>query len=203
MKTRDSSYKQKISTFVSTPRSRSNSTTMRVKTLAAVMAVISLMRKASSQYGPDPAGVPEQFLCGWRMLAFNASTSIRPDAGRLISDALELEKYCKTAPPASLLNPSKANKALKTAPTLLMASSEDAFTVYVSVDGQDSWPGTAAKPKRTIQAGIDATRNSKASAAGRARRVVINGGTYFLREPIKLMEGDDFLTSWCFLLLSP
>ena len=135
---------------------------------------------AFGQYGPDPEGVPDSFLCGWRMLVYNASIERRPDAARIVRDALQLPKYCNETP---IPDPNRSSVPPS-------QPSEGLPTVHVSLRGKDSWPGTAAKPKRTIQAGVDATTGMK----GR-KRVLLESGTYYLSEPVKLKGGlHDFLT---------
>ena len=83
---------------------------------------------ALAQYGPDPDGVPADFLCGWRKLALSYSSALRPDAAGLVHDALELHKYCNGTVPrpddASLpavFPPRFASPAAAAKPTPLFA----------------------------------------------------------------------------------
>eukprot|EP00966_Prymnesium_polylepis_P286538 6618895-Prymnesium_polylepis.1 len=56
--------------------------------------MISLAPLLLAQYGPDPPGVPTSFKCGWRQLAFEYGTELRPDASALLTEALQLPAYC-------------------------------------------------------------------------------------------------------------
>ena len=81
----------------------------------------------------------------------------------------------------------------------LSASVEAApTTIYVSVDGNDSWTGTCAKPAqgdgpfRTLERARDAIRQRKAAGGLAAGGVVVEvaGGTYCLDKPFELTASD-------------
>eukprot|EP01063_Lacrimia_lanifica_P022202 TRINITY_DN29866_c0_g1_i1.p1 TRINITY_DN29866_c0_g1~~TRINITY_DN29866_c0_g1_i1.p1 ORF type:complete len:828 (+),score=233.01 TRINITY_DN29866_c0_g1_i1:46-2529(+) len=119
---------------------------------------------AGGGFGPDPTGVPQEFLCAWRELVYNRSMMLRPDAHRAVTDALELTKYCRGRVPPPPPSP------LRT----ITASMEDGVSVYVDgTSGDDANPGTAARPMKTIQAAVDARVAGKTA-------VVVRAGTYYV-----------------------
>lgn len=63
---------------------------------------------------------------------------------------------------------------------------------YVSVDGDDANPGTAARPFATVARARDAVRELRARAPARTQPVVVRvgAGTYFLKEPLVFSPED-------------
>ena len=59
---------------------------------------------------------------------------------------------------------------------------------FVAVDGNDTYPGTPERPKRTIAAGV-----ARAAELGR-RKVYVAGGTY--RETVRVIDGVSILGSY-------
>lgn len=51
---------------------------------------------------------------------------------------------------------------------------------YVATNGNDSWPGTLAQPFRTVDHARIAVESLKTRVSGRAIRVLVRGGTYYL-----------------------
>ena len=63
-----------------------------------------------------------------------------------------------------------------------MAASNTSPTAdfYVATNGNDTWPGTLAQPFRTVDRARVAVQGLKAHVSGRAIRVLIRNGTYYL-----------------------
>ena len=55
---------------------------------------VALLALCSAQYGPDPPGLPDDVKCGWRQLAYEYGTKLRPDAAHELSAALDLKSFC-------------------------------------------------------------------------------------------------------------
>jgi len=64
-------------------------------------------------------------------------------------------------------------------------------TVHVAPAGNDTWPGTQARPVATLQAARDAARKT---APDKPRRILIQPGEYFLDTPLVLDARDSGLT---------
>ena len=62
-----------------------------------------------------------------------------------------------------------------------------AKALFVAPNGNDAWPGTKAKPLATLQAARDAARKLP---PGEPRRIVVEAGQHFLREPLVLSPED-------------
>ena len=152
-----------------------------------LVASASLCSAQIVPFGPDPPGVPSDFLCEWRNNVLNYSTKIRPDAKQLVYDALAINQYCNgtTNRPSDLETPTIFPPALQTI-------SDDSRTLYVDgTNGADSNPGTADKPFKTIQPAVEASR----TFSGNDRKtVVIKEGTYYLTGPLELAPADSSLT---------
>lgn len=65
---------------------------------------------------------------------------------------------------------------------------------FVSPTGNDSHPGTRAKPFRTIQSGVEAFRKAGVVARGDKKILTLAGGVYELAQPLVLGEKDSGLT---------
>ncbi len=61
--------------------------------------------------------------------------------------------------------------------------------LYVAPHGNDSWPGTEAKPLKTLRAARDMIRAKKLRNSGPIH-VVVGGGVYYLDEPLEFQAGD-------------
>jgi hypothetical protein len=106
---------------------------MKVATVA--LGLVATADHAAAQgYGPDPAGLPADFMCEWRKLAFNYSSVLRPDSAAMVHDALQLTEYCNGTVP----RPSEASLPAvfppKTPPV-------DGAVVVDGTNGSDSNPG--------------------------------------------------------------
>jgi len=64
-----------------------------------------------------------------------------------------------------------------------------ASSIYVSVTGDDNNPGTKAAPKRTVVAGLAATRSLAAP-----KWLLLGDGTYYLEATLQLDARDSGLT---------
>lgn len=147
------------------------------------------------QYGPDPSGVPDDFMCAWRQLALNYSTKLRPDSATLVFDALGLESMCP-----NMTRPDPRYLPRDFPP---MASKEDvqrdletppSNAVYVDGSkGSDNAAGTVTAPLKTLAAAVAKTRSSK----GALDTIIVREGVYrFTRisGPLSLTEQDSHLT---------
>ena len=139
-----------------------------------------------AQYGPDPTGVPADFMCGWRTLVFNVSTVIRPDAEMLVYDALQLGRYCSNAArpvtqplpwPTAFWNKHQSSSGS----TKSLPFPHSNTDIYVDCDhGSDSNSGTKALPLKTLQKGVDKGRQSSPGN----RSVFVRKGTCYLQQPL-------------------
>jgi hypothetical protein len=150
------------------------------------MALSSLIAAASAQYGPDPKGVPADFMCGWRQLSYDYATSLRPDDAALISEALELGTYCGTGSSVA-----RVAERRFVVPTASMAPADpDVPVLFVdAARGSDAADGSSEHPLRNIQTAIERGRGTAA-----ARRVVVRTGTHYLPAPLQLTAADSNLT---------
>ncbi len=79
------------------------------------------------------------------------------------------------------------------------AASVEAGTVFVAVNGNDSWSGLSSKPNADRTDGPLATLDAACRAArkhvsGEPGKVVVQAGQYFLDEPLSLTAADSGLT---------
>ena len=135
--------------------------------------LLSLCGIAAGQgYGPDPAGVPADFLCEWRQLAYSYSNTLRPDAAALVYDALEMPKYCNGThrPDESTLPVVFPPKVAPGAGSIL----------YVDpTKGSDANQGTLESPLQHIQTAVDRHPGT----------IVLREGTYFIgSKPIEVTQ---------------
>jgi len=157
-----------------------------VLTLAATTGPTLLGTLAQDAgYGPDPDGVPADFLCEWRKLAFEYSSHLRPDSGAMVHDALELTKYCNGTVP----RPSESDLPKVFPPK---TTHVDGALVVDGSTGDDSNPGTVEKPLKTIGAAVSLARH--AAAGSPAKTVEVRAGTYYMTTPLHLTEADSGLT---------
>lgn len=142
---------------------------------------------SAAQYGPDPTGVPAEFMCGWRQLALQYGQTLRPDAAPLLEDALRIDSYCAKK---DLLSRKTSDAVGSKASWKRDHGGADAAKV-VYVDGQhgaDDAPGTKSQPLRSIQAAIGRARQMRG-----ARSVIIRAGTYYT-PALELTAADSGLT---------
>jgi hypothetical protein len=145
-------------------------------------ALAAVCSAATAQYLPDVAGVPIEFACAWRKLAFEYSAGIAPSFDRAtVHDALMLGALCNDTRPAQAAAP--AAPVPPRSPARRAPAGESA--IYVATDGDDAAAGTAAAPKRTVGAGLLATR---ALAAPKA--LLIGAGTYYLGVTLEFTPAD-------------
>ena len=145
--------------------------------------VDEVLKAAPRGYAPTPPGVPIEFECAWRNYAYEYGQAINDNVDKLeLFNALMLASLCnKTAP---------ASAAAATSHTTSYTPNA-ANTIYVATDGNDANPGTTAeKPKRTVAAGVVASR---AFGAG-PKTVSIAAGTYYLAATVELAAADSDLT---------
>ena len=130
----------------------------------------------------DPSGVPLKFSCAYRAFAAEFAAQLLPAADpTLVFDALQLDALCNRTRP---LRP-----VARGAPPLAQRA-EASPTIYVATSGDDGAVGTVAAPKRTIAAGLAATR---ALPAG-PKVLRIGSGTYHLEATLNLTSADSHLT---------
>lgn len=85
--------------------------------------------------------------------------------------------------------------------TLLIASSLQAADIYVATDGSDRWSGTLARPNAsatdgpvaTLRTALEITRQARARSPQATPRIVVEGGSYFLDQPLLLTAADSGL----------
>lgn len=65
--------------------------------------------------------------------------------------------------------------------------------LYVSTTGSDAAPGTKDQPLATLERARDLAREAH-KAAGAPQRVILRGGSYFLKQPLVLAPEDSGLT---------
>eukprot|EP00750_Incisomonas_marina_P033658 INCI9923.3.p1 GENE.INCI9923.3~~INCI9923.3.p1 ORF type:complete len:923 (-),score=130.23 INCI9923.3:2785-5553(-) len=151
--------------------------------LSATVSSATLAVELTDGYGPDPDGVPADFLCEWRKVAFNYSTQLRPDSGAMVYDALQLDAYCTGQ--SAIPRPNEASLPQVFPPKTTHVAGA------VVVDGQhgdDSNPGTVAQPLKTVAAGVAKARGTA------AKTVELRAGTYYLGGAVSLTEDDSGLT---------
>jgi hypothetical protein len=137
----------------------------------------------AAAYTPDPSGVPTDFICAYREYAAEYAARLVTRANfdqKIVFDALMLGALCNKTfvdPVRSDLDGLPANET------------ENAATIYVSVDGDDTNPGTQDKPMKTVGAGVVATRK----LAGPAKTLSVGAGTYYLTSTLVLTDKDENL----------
>ena len=153
------------------------------------LAVIPLL----GQYGPDPAGIPASFKCGWRKLAFEYGSALRPDATALIRDALDLQSYCGLSNMITTEGTAVHEPEGTSAPLDVTAAANPAQptgnVVFVNgLHGDDSAEGSDSHPLRTVQEGVRRMRQVKGP-----RSVIVRAGTYY-GPLLELTPADSELT---------
>eukprot|EP00947_MAST-08B_sp_MAST-8B-sp1_P004183 g4183.t1 len=135
-------------------------------------------------------------MCGWRKLAYNYSTKLRPDSAALVHDALSIPKYCGSSSTSSSSSsssspPVRPADASSPFPPLHELPDETTTTIYVDgTHGKDTNLGTKSSPLKTIQAAVD---HHAAGAAAKAT-IIIRAGTYYLSSPVTLSTKSSGLT---------
>ena len=149
----------------------------------ALLPLLALSAGAASQYPPYPSGVPASFDCAWRELALEYATRIREDSRDKVFDALQLKTLCN----ASDLDRS-SSKSDKVFPPSL-PTPEEGTNIFVDWSaGSDENPGTQDKPKKTIQAAVQASRQATKPVA-----ILLRNGTHYLSDTIHLGADDSGL----------
>jgi hypothetical protein len=102
-----------------------------------------------------PQGVPADFECGWRALAYQYAQTLQPfrsaESFAAIHDGLELASLCNQTFKAPLGSPPP--------PAASLAPRFSASTLYVdAVNGNDANSGTEASPLQHIAAAVTAAR---------------------------------------------
>lgn len=72
--------------------------------LPVILLVATFCAVCDAQYGPDPDGVPPDFLCGWRQLAYNHSVRLRPDSVKCSARFLQQAPVTHTLPLATMMD---------------------------------------------------------------------------------------------------
>jgi hypothetical protein len=135
-------------------------------------------------YTPDPDGVPIDFICAYREYAAEFAARLRPDFDQtIVFDALMLGSLCNKTY-SDIARPASAE------PAIVRENPRPAdSTIYVAVSGDDSNPGTEAKPMKTVGAGLVASRK----IPGPAKTLSVGPGTYYLTSTLTLTDKDEGL----------
>ena len=117
----------------------------------------ALSAAAAQGYTPDQPGTPPEFVCAWRKLAFEYAARINPGFDRAtVHDALMLGVLCNEPRPVQEAAPAAAVPPL--APAARPHGTGEESAIFVATDGNDAAAGTATAPKKTVGAGLLATR---------------------------------------------
>ena len=149
----------------------------------ALFPLLALIATAHSQYLPYPKGVPTSFDCAWRELALEYATRIREDSREKVFDALQLKPLCN----ASDLDRSLSQSHKVFPPSI--PTPDQGTNIFVDWSaGSDENPGTQDKPKKTIQAAVQASRQATKPVA-----ILLRNGTHYLSDTIHLGADDSGL----------
>jgi hypothetical protein len=146
--------------------------------------MILFLGYAAAAYTPDPTGVPMDFVCAYREYAAEYAARLRPDFDQsIVFDALMLGSLCnKTL--SDIVRPDAGETVVEEQP----GSTKIGDTVYVAVNGDDTNPGTEAKPMKTVGAGLLASRKLTGP-----KILMVGPGTYYLTSTLMLTEKDENL----------
>jgi hypothetical protein len=141
-----------------------------------------------------PTGVPPDFECGWRALAYQYALILQPfrpaSAFAAIHDGLELSSLCNQTFEAPYVAPRTAEHHAFAAAT----------TLYVDpVNGNDANSGSEAKPLQHIAAAVLAARQD----AGPNTIVLRGNGVHRITDTITLTAADSGLSFVAFPGESP
>ena len=149
----------------------------------ALFPLLALIATAHSQYLPYPKGVPTSFDCAWRELALEYATRIREDSREKVFDALQLKPLCN----ASDLDRSLSQSHKVFPPSI--PTPDQGTNIFVDWSaGSDENPGIQDKPKKTIQAAVQASRQATKPVA-----ILLRNGTHYLSDTIHLGADDSGL----------
>ncbi len=160
---------------------------------------------------PSERGVPPDFECAWRGLAFDFAAQLQPfrsdGALRAVHDALQLSALCNVTffgrPPLQPHAPqpqpppqdeqlslsSSSSSSSSSSPSSL--GSDGGVLLYVDAErGRDDNPGTEAAPLQHLPAAVERARSLSAQA--RRRTLVLRGGApHRLVETLTLTSARD------------
>lgn len=172
-----------------------------------ILLVVSLVGKADSsgwrsersrdeiekllRTTPSERGVPPDFECGWRNLAYEFTFQLQPfrstDAFQAVHDALQLTTLCNQT--FSRLSSGKESRKFQ---EIIPPSSD--VTIYVDAEnGKDEYPGTVTKPMQHLSIAFERSR-SFATFVQTKRTLVLRGGIHRLTETLLLTSVDSGLS---------
>mmetsp|Transcript_735 Transcript_735/g.1309 ORF Transcript_735/g.1309 Transcript_735/m.1309 type:complete len:790 (-) Transcript_735:142-2511(-) len=122
------------------------------------------------------SGVPASFDCGMRKLAYDYGKKLLPRMGAFESLYYALD-----------LNSADCHAILQGPEPSMPHFELPREAIFVSVDGQDSAPGTLSAPLRSLQQAVDL-------AAEKGVAVVLKGGTHYLPDTLHLGPQHSGLT---------
>ena len=154
---------------------------LRLLILSLTVLTESPVYGANHKNAGDPDGVPADFICAWRSFALEYATLLRPDFDQsIIFDALMLGSLCNKTKPVPILQAGGETKGESVGVNIQ--------AVYISTSGDDAAPGTQAEPKRTVSAGLSASRLLSGKKV-----MYIEQGTYYLASTLELTNRDEGL----------
>lgn len=139
-----------------------------------------------------PVGVPADFECAWRNLAFDYAKIIQPQMTAAqqqdVFNGLELGSLCNQA---ANISPSTVSTSSISDKEALARISDAATVVYVdAVNGNDSNNGAQNSPYKTLGFAVSSVRSAPKPAT-----VVLRGnGVHRLTTTLQLTEADNFLS---------
>jgi hypothetical protein len=137
--------------------------------------------------------VPSEYDCAWRKLAPTYALKAQPwltvAQQKALHDALQLTTLC-----GQRFVPAAAAAVQQQQRTAADATAAQRPQLFVDpVKGADTNPGTLARPLRTLQSAVQASRSRSHSVAD-APVIQLRGGTYFLNATVVLNPTDSGLT---------
>jgi hypothetical protein len=139
-----------------------------------------------------PAGVPADFECAWRSLAFDYAKIIQPQMTSSqqqdVFNGLELGSLCNQT---NNISPATVSVSSTSDDEARARISDAATAVYVdAVNGNDSNSGSESSPFKTISFAVSFVRSAPKPAT-----VVLRGnGVHRLTSTLQLTEADNFLS---------
>lgn len=144
----------------------------------AVLASVSLAQVPGMVAPGTPPGVPGEFDCAVRKLAYEYGQKLLPNRGqfRTLFEALQLQ-FCGMTTPSTYdeYQPPKL-------------STPAGLTVYVAPDGHDSNTGSKESPFATVQKAVHATASKGAAT------ILLRAGRYFINNTIDIGAENNGLT---------
>jgi hypothetical protein len=141
-----------------------------------------------------PVGVPADFECAWRNLAFEYAKIIQPamttSQQQDVFNGLELGSLCNQTSTTLLSHPTISTKDVSDIEARIRIN-EAATTVYVdAINGNDSNNGAQNSPFKTLNFAVTSVRSAPKPAT-----IVLRGnGVHRLSSTIQLSEADNFLS---------